>query len=132
MGDRGSALPVVLALALGGALVLGVALDLARWASTHREAVFAADVGAQAGAAMVTEDGLRRGVLVVDGARAEAAAVELAKAARPRAGRAVTVTVLSDEVCVLVTQEFHSTLLAALGIVPGSVVGQACAVPASG
>jgi hypothetical protein len=81
---------------------------------------------------MVTEDGLRRGVLVVDGARAEAAAVELAKAARPRAGRSVAVSVQAEEVCVRVTQQFHSTLLAALGIIPGSVVGQACAAPASG
>ena len=80
-------LPAILALAFGGLLLLGVAIDLTRWSGSHREAAFAADAGAQAGAAIVSEEGLRSGGLAVDEAAAREVAIAAALRSRPRPGR---------------------------------------------
>lgn len=132
MDERGTVLPAILALAFGGLLLLGVAIDLTRWASSHREAAFAADAGAQAGAATVSEDSLRLGVLAVDEGLALTVAVQVAEAARPRLGRIVRVVVTGNQVCVEVEQPFAPGLGAALPISTGPVRAHSCAAPARG
>lgn len=132
MADRGSVLPAVLGLALGGLLLIGVAMDLSRWASSHREAAFAADAGAQAGAAIVSPTDLRIGLVAVETEEARPVAVDAALGSRPRAGRAVAVTISGNQVCVAVEQPFVSHLLTALGVTPGLVRASSCAEPARG
>jgi hypothetical protein len=132
MADRGSVLPAVLALAFAGLLILGVSMDLARWASSHREAAAAADAGAQAGAAMVLPSELRLGVVAVDGEAALVVAEQAALGSRPRAGRTVEVTVVDNEVCVAIAQAYASRLLSSLGITPDLVRASSCARPSRG
>jgi hypothetical protein len=132
MADRGSVLPAVLALAFGGLLILGVSMDLGRWASSHREAASAADAGAQAGAAMVLPNELRLGVVAVDGDAARVVAEEAALGSRPRAGRVVQVIVVDNEVCVAIEQTYTSRLLSSLGVTPDLVRATSCASPARG
>lgn len=125
-------LPAVLVLAFGGLLLLGVAMDVSRWASNHREAATAADAGAQAGAAMVSVAGLRAGQVTLDIAEAEATAVDVAQQSRPRLGRVVVATVEGSRVCVAVTQPFRSQLLDWLSVTPQAVRVSSCAAPARG
>jgi len=132
MGERGSVLPAILALAFGGLLLLGVAMDLTMWASSHREVAFAADAGAQAGAAAVSEEALRDGQLAIEETAARASAIEAATSSRPRMDRNVTVFVGADQVCVVVEQPFSSGVLAVLSMGSGSVRGSACAIPSRG
>ena len=53
MNERGSMLPFLGALFFVGFVLLGLALDTALLAATYREAAFAADAGAEAGAAQL-------------------------------------------------------------------------------
>lgn len=107
-------------------------MDLARWASSHREAAVAADAGAQAGAATVLPSELRLGVVAVDEGAARVVAEAAALGSRPRAGRVVAVTVVDDEVCVAIEQPYSSRLLSSLGVTPDAVRALACARPARG
>lgn len=132
MADRGSVLPAVLGLALGGLLLIGVVTDLSRWASSHREAAYVADAGAQAGAAVVSPEDLRVGMIVVDPEDAEPVAREVALSSRSRVGRVVAVTISDNQVCVTIEQPFASPLLGTLGLTPGVVRGSSCAEPARG
>ncbi len=132
MSDRGSVLPMFAVIVFGGVMVLGLALDLGRWASTWREAAFAADTGATAGAAMIDNVAAYRGELALDPARAQDTAVTGARDARPRAGRAASAEVTAARVCVTVRQPFRPTLLRAVGVGERMVTATACAVPAQG
>ena len=132
MDERGSALPSLLMVVVAGLLVLGLALDLGRWASTWREAAFAADAGATAGAAIIDEPRAYRGVLRVDRAAAGPVAVDAATRARPRAGRTVAVQTSNTRVCVTVRQPFRPSLLRAAGIGDRTVRVRSCASPAQG
>jgi len=107
-------------------------MDLSRWASSHRQAAFAADAGAQAGAAVVSPEDLRVGEVVVDVGAALPIAREAALSSRPRSDRVVAVTISGNQVCVTIEQPFASPLLGALGVIPGVVLGSSCAEPARG
>ena len=132
MDERGSALPMVMVLIFAGALIMGLALDLGRWASTWREAAFAADAGATAGAATMDVGDAYRGRLRIDTAAAVPAAEQAAIRARPRAGRGVSVDARRGRVCVTVRQPFQPSLLRIAGIGDRTVRVQACAAPAQG
>lgn len=132
MGDRGSVMPAVLAVIFGGFLILGLALDLGRWAYVQREAVFAADAGAQAGAAILEPAAAYGGDTRIDPGPAEVVARDAALEARPRPGRAAGASATPAEVCVTVTQPFAPSLLRAAGVAAGTVTGRACARPARG
>jgi hypothetical protein len=131
LSDRGTVLPVLTLLLFGGALAVALAVDLGRCGAAWREASFAADAGAEAGAAAIDPGAAYRGSLVLDPALAEEAAVVAALAARPRAGRVASVEAEATRVCVTVHQPFPPGLL-------GSVAGErviaaaACASPAQG
>lgn len=130
--DRGFATPAVLAVILGGLIILGLALDLGRWAFVQREAVFAADAGAQAGAAIIDDDAAYRGVTRLDAGAARSVAIEAALEARPRAGRTASASVAAAEVCVSVRQPFATSLLRVAGVGGGQIRAAACARPAQG
>ena len=91
-----------------------------------------ADAAAQAGAVELSELELRNARVVVDEQAATVAARALAGRSRPRPGRTVDVTIAAGEVCVLVSQPFSSRVLGALGVDPGLVVVEGCAVPMRG
>ncbi len=132
MNERGSVLPMFAVIVFGGVLVVGLALDLGRWAATWREAAFAADTGATAGAAMIDVGAAYQGRLALDPVRARSTAVAGAADARPRAGRSTTAEVGAARICVTVRQPFRPTLLRAVGVGERTVTATACAVPAQG
>lgn len=132
MTERGSALPSALVVLLGGLLVFGLAYDLGRWGATWREAAFAADAGAEAGAAVLDREAAYRGRLELDLREAERVAVEAGRSARPRPERTVQALAERTRVCVSVSQGFRPTLLRMAGIGPTEVAARACAVPRQG
>ncbi|MGB5188360.1 MAG: hypothetical protein WBO84_14665, partial [Acidimicrobiia bacterium] len=87
MNERGSMLPYLGALFFVGFVVLGLALDTALLAATYREAAFAADAGAEAGAAQLESGAAYAGEVVLDRETAVAAAEAASLSARSRAGR---------------------------------------------
>ncbi len=112
--------------------MVGVGIDLARWGAVWREAGFAADAGAEAGAAMVDAELLYKGVLALDPATAEWKGMETARAARPRPERRVDAHADPDQVCVTVHQTFRPTILRAVGVADQTVTVDACAEPHAG
>jgi hypothetical protein len=132
MADRGSVLPAIAVIALGGVLMIGIGIDLARWGASWREAAYAADVGAEAGAAMIDEAAAHSGNVSIDEHLAAATAEDAALQARERPGRAATVTVSGDQVCVRVEQPFRATVARIASIENLSVAVEACARPAQG
>ncbi|MDP8959325.1 MAG: hypothetical protein M3N51_09055, partial [Actinomycetota bacterium] len=110
-------------------IALGLAFDVGRWASTWREAAFAADAGAQAGASMLDEQAAYDGRVQLDLPPAEVVATEAALAARPRPGRRVLAEVRLTRLCVTVEQLFRPTLLRSVGIGETAVRASACAAP---
>lgn len=132
MNDRGSATPLVLVILLGGALLLGVTVDLGRlaalWVETHR----AARAGAEAGAAVIDVEATYRGELEVDRERAPGIASSAALAARPRPGRTVTVDITRTSVCVGVRQTFSPGPARAVAARTMLLTAVACAAPRSG
>ena len=130
--ESGSALPMVVGLAFAAFLTLLLAVEVGRWGATVREAAFAADAGAAAGAAMIDEAAAYRGSIQLDVLPAISVATSAANAARPRAERTATAVATTDEVCVTVTQPFVSRLLSFLGAEEATITSTACASPARG
>jgi hypothetical protein len=132
MNERGSMLPYLGALFFVGFVLLGLALDTALLAATYREAAFAADVGAEAGAARLEAGAAYGGEIVLDSARALAAAETASRSARSRAGRTVNASTDGTEVCVVVVDHYEPRILGAVGIGEQGVRVQACAAPRQG
>ena len=129
MSERGSIMPALAVVMIGGVLVAALAVEVGRWGAAHREAAFAADVAAESGATMLDETSVRAGVLALDPVLAREAALEAA--AGPPA-RAVDVTVDADLVCVTVTDVFRPRLLGPVGIGDSAVTATGCARPRAG
>lgn len=130
--ERGSMLPMLGALIFAGLVVLGLAADVAVYAATYRDAAFAADAGAEAGAAMLAPPAAYEGDLTLEPAVAADVAVAEAEAARPRPGRSATATPEPGRICVTVTQLHQNRFLLALGIGPTTIVVTGCAEPRQG
>ena len=131
MKNDGTVLPVLALLLVGGALAVALAVDLGRCGAAWREASFAADAGAEAGAAAIDPTAAYEGRLLLDPALAEQEAVAAALAARPRAGRTASAEAEATRVCVTVHQPFPPGLLASVAV--GRVIAAAaCASPAQG
>lgn len=128
MNEEGSMLPYMAALIFVGLVVVGLALDAALLAGTYREVAFAADVGAETGAAMITDDGS----LTLDRIEAERVGVESALGARPRTGRTAAAAAGPDRICVVVTDSYEPRILGAVGIGPTEIAVEACAEPSRG
>jgi hypothetical protein len=132
MNEQGSMLPFMAALIFVGLVVTGLALDVALLAATYRETAYAADVGAEAGAAVVAV-GQPGDDPSLDPPAAEEAGMAAAVVARRRAVAPVAVaSATADEVCVTVTNEYRPRILGALGVAPVEISIEACAEPRSG
>jgi hypothetical protein len=132
MNERGSMLPYLGALLFVGFVLLGLALDAALLAATYREAAFAADAGAEAGAAQLERAAAYGGEMVLDREGSIAAAERASLAARSRAGRTARATTDGTEVCIVVVDHYEPRILGALGIGAHGVTVQACAAPRQG
>jgi len=131
VSDRGTVLPVLALLMVGGALAVALSVELGRAGAAWREAAFAADAGAEAGAARLDPGAVYTGRIRLDPAAAERAAEETALDYRPRVGRRATASATTIRVCVTVTQPFPPGLLAPF--VHGRPIAvSACATPERG
>lgn len=128
MAERGAAHLTLLALLLGGMLMLGLAVDLARFAASWREASHLAATSAEAGAGWIDEAAARRGTITVDATRARLAATQVASGS----GRSVVVSVTPTRVCVRVSISVRPTLLAMVGAAARQASASACAEPRRG
>jgi hypothetical protein len=132
MNERGSMLPYLGALFFIGFVVLGLALDTSLLAATYREAAFAADAGAEAGAAHLDVSSVYNGTTRLDRAPAIAAAETASLAARSRSGRTTTATTDGLSICVVVTDRFEPRILGSIGIGTEGIAVSACASPRQG
>ena len=88
VSDRGTVLPVLALLMVGGALAVALTVELGRCGAAWREASFAADAGAEAGAAHLDPGAVYSGRIRLDPAAAEEhRRATAALAVRPRVGR---------------------------------------------
>jgi len=131
LSDRGTVLPILALLLVGGALAVTLTVEVGRIGAAWREASFAADAGAEAGAAVIDRDAAYRGELLLDPAPAEESAIAAALAARSRDGRTASADADTTRICVTVSQPFPSGLL---GSVAGGrlITASACASPGQG
>ncbi|MBN2113984.1 MAG: hypothetical protein JW785_07655 [Acidimicrobiia bacterium] len=131
MSDRGTVLPVLALVMVGGALAVALAVEVGRCGSAWREASYAADAGAEAGAATLDPEAVYAGRVRLDPAEAEEAATAAALAVRPRVGRRAAAAATATRVCVTVTQPFPPGLLTPF--VHGRPIAvSACASPERG
>jgi len=132
MNERGSMLPYLGALFFIGFVVLGLALDTSLLAATYREAAFAADVGAEAGAAHLDEASAYVGTTRLDRGPSIAAAEKASLAARTRTGRTAVASTDGATICVSVTDRFEPRILGTIGIGTQGITVRACASPRQG
>jgi hypothetical protein len=125
-------LPYLGALFFVGFVLLGLALDTALLAATYREAAFAADAGAEAGAAQLEAGAAYGGEMALDRATAIVAAEAASLSARSRAGRTANAWADGTEVCVAVVDHYEPRILGAIGIGGQGVTVWACAAPRQG
>jgi len=125
-------LPYLGALILIGFIVLGLALDVTLLASTYREASFAADAGAEAGAAHLEIAAAYRGTTRLDAGSAIEAARTAALNARPRSNRTAVATTDGTSICVEVTDRYEPRILGSIGVGMHNVTVNACASPGKG
>lgn len=115
-----------------GFVVLGLALDVALFAATYREAAFAADAGAEAGAARIATAAAYDGLTRLDRSAAVSAAESSALDARPRPGRSATAHIEGPSVCVTVTNRYEPRLASVFGVGSEGITATACATPGRG
>jgi hypothetical protein len=125
-------LPLVGALAFTGFIVVALAADSMLLAATYREVAFAADAGAEAGAAMIDHGAAYDGAILLDTDLARETGVRAALGARERHGRFAHATATPDRVCVDVSQPHGTRFLGAIGVAPVTVTVTACAEPRAG
>jgi hypothetical protein len=131
VSDRGTVLPILALIMVGGALAVALTVELGRCGAAWREASFAADAGAEAGAATLDPEAVYSGRIRLDPPAAADTAEAAALAARPRVGRRAEAAATTTRVCVTVTQPFPPGLLAPF--VHGRPIAvSACATPERG
>jgi hypothetical protein len=131
VSDRGTVLPVIALVMVGGALAVALTVEVGRCGAAWREAAFAADAGAEAGAAILDPAAAYAGRIRLDPAAAREAAEAAALEVRPRVGRRAEAAATTTRVCVRVTQPFPPGLLAPF--VHGRPIAvSACATPERG
>ena len=132
MSERGSMVPLVGALAFTGLVIIALAADTALLAATYREVAFAADVGAEAGAAILDHDAAYDGSILLYHQAARETAARAALNARDRPARTVFASATDDRICVDVTQPHGTRFLGAIGVAPVTITVTACAEPRAG
>jgi hypothetical protein len=116
---------------VGGALAVALSVELGRAGASWREASFAADAGAEAGAAALDPAPAYDDRIRLDPDAAEGRAVGAALAARPRTGRRAEASATTTRVCVVVSQPFPPGLLTPF-VGGRQITVAACAAPARG
>jgi hypothetical protein len=132
VNERGSMLSYLGGLFFIGFIVLGLALDTSLFAATYREAAFAADAGAEAGAAHLEVASAYHGATILDRGPAVAAAEAASLAARSRSGRTAAATTDGTTICVSVSDRFEPRILGSVGIGSEGITVRACATPRQG
>ena len=112
-------------------VVIGLVVELALLGATYRVVAGAADAGAEAGAAMLSEAHAYRSELVIDAPRAVREADRTASALAGLSA-AVDVDAQPLEVCVVVTRSYRPVTLAFLGLADVDVRVTSCAEPRVG
>ena len=128
MSERGAVHLTLVALFFGSMLMLGLAMDMARFAGAWREAAHLAATAAETGAGWIDEEAARRDILMVDVAKAD----DAARAVASGGTRRVEVNATPDRVCVTVTIVVRPTLLTLAGAGPRSAAATSCAEPRMG
>ena len=126
--DRGAAHLTVVALLFGGVLMLGLAVDIARFGAAWREASHVAATAAETGAGWINRRAARDGDLRIAPAQAETAARAFVEAS----GHPGAIDATPAQVCVVVHIDVHPTLLTIVGARTKTVAAQACAEPRRG
>jgi multidrug efflux pump subunit AcrA (membrane-fusion protein) len=132
VSERGSMLPYLGALFFVGFVVVGLALDIALLAATYQQAAFAADTGAEAGAARLEAESAYSGAMRLDRSAAIEAAEAAARSARARTERTATASTDGISVCVVVTDHYVPRILGVIGVGAEGVSVRACAAPGKG
>lgn len=129
--EHGSALPLVLIVAVGGLTAVLLALEVGRLGIVHRRVAVAAELAAETGATRLAEDRVRQGVIELDlPTAAEAARAYLALSASDL--DSVSITAVPTEICVTVSDTYSPTLLGFIGASATIISRTSCAVPATG
>jgi hypothetical protein len=128
MAERGSAYLTLIALLFGGTLMLGLAVDVARFGATWRDVSHVASTAAEAGAGWINRSAAHAGDLRVAREQAETAATLVLE----ESGYDAEVTASLHQVCVVVRASVRPTLLAVVGAEPKTITARACAAPRQG
>ena len=127
--ETGSVFPILAVVLVGGILAALIAVELGRLVSERRAISFAADMAAEAGAAMLDEAAVRGGQLSLNPSAARERAVSYAISTAP-SGSDIFITSNETEVCVEIASAFEPRLLAMVGARPVELRAAACASPA--
>lgn len=129
--DRGSVFPILAIVLVGGVLATLIAVELGRLASERRAISFAADMAAEAGAAMLDEDSVRDGLLALDPQGAHDRAMTQIREVAP-AGSSVSAAASATEICVTISTSYNPRLLSMVGARAVDLAATSCAAPAAG
>jgi hypothetical protein len=123
--DRGAVHLTLVALLLGGTMMLGLAVDMARFGAAWREASHLAATAAEAGAGWIDRTAAYEGRIVLAAGSAANAARQVARGP----GHQVRTDTAKDRICVEVSIRVRPTLLTLAGAGPRRATATACAEP---
>lgn len=115
----------LVALLFGGTLMLGLAVDIARFGASWREASHLAATAAEAGAGWIDEAAAYDGLIVLDPGRAR----DGARAVASSPGRRVRMDITEERICVSVSIRVRPTLLALVGAGNQWATARSCGEP---
>lgn len=125
MKDRGAVHLTVVALLFGGTLMLGLAIDIARFGASWRDASHLAATAAEAGAGWIDVTRAYGGEIVLDPVAARNAAHIVADASEHQ----VLTEVTADRICVSVSIRVRPSLLVLVGATSKWATAHSCAEP---
>jgi hypothetical protein len=125
MSERGAVHLTLVALLFGGTLMLGLAVDMARFGAAWREASHLAATAAEVGAGWIDEAQAYEGQIAIDADRADRAA----RAVAGVPGHRVRTEITSLRICVEVSIRVRPTLLALVGAEDQRATATSCAEP---
>lgn len=125
MTDRGSVHLTLVALLFGGTLMLGLAVDIARFGGSWREASHLAATAAEAGAGWIDVEAAYDGRIVIDPVKAS----DAARAVASSPGRRVRLEITDERICVSVSIRVRPTLLTLAGAGDKRATARSCAEP---
>jgi hypothetical protein len=125
MTDRGAVHLTLVALLFAGTLMLGLAVDIARFGATWRDASHLAATAAEAGAGWIDVARAYDGEIVLDPVAARNAAHAVADAPEHQVETEIT----NGRICVSVSVRVRPTLLTLVGATSKWATAASCAEP---